>query len=107
MCDKHSSLHRCRQEKAYDETKLAWTGLQASAMRRQALLDCLATIRGKVAVSWARSSALQALELMPKHRGKFCRCQEAQVLELVTAAKASRSSVIRVCGWSLHSSQCV
>jgi hypothetical protein len=65
-------------------------------MRRQALLDCLHTIQNKLAVPWARSSALQALDLVGKHREKWCKCQEVQVQELINAAKASRATVSRV-----------
>jgi hypothetical protein len=80
----------------HDEGKMVWDAMQVSAMRRQALLDCLDTIRGMVKLSWARSSALQTMDLVAKTTSKWCKCQEEQSLNIIKAAKAARPFIIKV-----------
>jgi hypothetical protein len=76
--------------------------MQVNAMRRQALLDCLDTIKGLAKLPWARSSALQTMDLVAKTKSKWCKCQEEQAVEIVRAAKAGRSSIIKVIHFSSY-----
>ena len=76
---------------------MVWNGVQARVMRRQALLDCLDTVQVKLRIPWARSSALQTLELAAKSKAKWCKCQDAQAHAHANAAKQGRSSLVKVC----------
>ena len=42
-----------------------WTTAEALCMKREALLDCLETIKGRHHVAWARTSADIAIEVTP------------------------------------------
>ena len=81
---------------------MAWTPLQVQAMRRQGLLDCLDTIAGMVRTPWARSSALQTMDLVAKASAKWCKCQQAQAQVITNAAKSGKASVVRVRASLLH-----
>jgi hypothetical protein len=80
--------------------------MEVRVMRRQALLDCLDTIQEKMRTQWARSSSLQTLELGARSQKKWCKCQAKQAQAHANAAKASRSSVVKVCAGMHHPHVC-
>lgn len=86
---------RTDEEAPFDESKMVWTPPQVQAMRRQGLLDCLDTVAAMVRTPWARSSALQTMDLVARASSKWCKCQQAQAQAITNAAKAARASVVR------------
>ncbi|KAK9850114.1 hypothetical protein WJX84_008973 [Apatococcus fuscideae] len=80
-----------------------WTTAEALCMKREALLDCLETMRERHRLPWARTSVDIAIEDAWNARAKFCTPQKERLDELMRFVREQR--VLRKKGLSAKESK--
>jgi hypothetical protein len=97
----------CRhQTPSYDATKLVWSADEALAMRRQALLDCAATLQPMCKVPWAKTAAVLVLDAVTKQPETWCEAQQADVQELAKFLRGLKAHAWKVCPGCDHMRLC-